>query len=232
MEKEVRILILDDERTDIELIRRELNRVGLNFNLKQAKSKEEFIASLSEFAPHLIIADYSFPLFDGLSALTLAKKQCPEIPFLLVADSLGEGAAVETLKRGAADYILKHQLSLLGPAVHRALLEVGDHKEQKRMEDLKGELLDILSHELRIPISVIQESMSLLSDGTLGETTPEQSKFLKMSLDGMKRLARIFEKLLLATRATVRKLECSFQPLDLVEIVKASVEGLKSVAES
>lgn len=232
MEKELRILILEDEKTDIELIRRELARVGLIFDLKQAKSEEEFTTALKEFVPHLIISDYSLPQFDGLSALTLAKKQCPEIPFLLVANALGEEIAVETLKRGAADYILKHQLSLLGPAVHRSLLEVDDHKELKRIERLKDEMLDVLSHELRTPIAIIQESMGLFSDGAFGSVTPEQQKFLKIAIDGIHRLAHLFEKLLLATKAMTGKLGCAFQPIDLAAVIKSSEGAFKAMAEA
>jgi PAS domain S-box-containing protein len=94
-----------------------------------------FKALLEEGAVDLILADYSLPSFDGLSALKLAMTVCPELPFILVSGALGEEVAIEALKIGATDYILKTRLSRLAPSILRALREANERAERKRAEE-------------------------------------------------------------------------------------------------
>ena len=94
----------------------------------------EFEAALGEDRLDIILADYRLPAYDGLSALRLAKKQRPEVPFIFVSGTMGEDAAIEALTRGATDYVLKDKLSRLVPAVRRALQESRDRRERKRAE--------------------------------------------------------------------------------------------------
>ncbi len=133
-EPELRILILEDLAADIELLRHELRRSRLAFTTECVDTEEGFILALTEFNPDLILADYSLPTFDGLSALALAQKTLPDVPFIFVSGTLGEETAIETLKRGATDYVLKQRLQRLVPSVKRALREAQEHKERKRAE--------------------------------------------------------------------------------------------------
>ncbi|MCZ7406428.1 MAG: PAS domain S-box protein, partial [Candidatus Methanoperedens sp.] len=89
---------------------------------------------LVDFAPELILADYTLPSFDGCSALRIAKEKCPDVPFIFVSGTIGEDFAIESLKSGATDYIIKDRLSRLAPAVHRALSEVGEKIEYRKAE--------------------------------------------------------------------------------------------------
>ena len=129
------ILLLEDNATDAALEERELKKAGLNFAITQVETEAAFAAALVEFQPDIILADYSLPAFDGLSALDLALKQCPEIPFILVSGNKGEELAIEALLRGATDYVLKTGLHRLGPAVKRALLEVEKRRELSRSRE-------------------------------------------------------------------------------------------------
>ncbi|MEN6319713.1 MAG: PAS domain S-box protein [Syntrophaceae bacterium] len=134
MPKGLRILILEDVPSDAELMEDELTESGLTFVSKRVATKASFIKACDEYEPDIILSDYSLPSFDGLSAMKLALEKCPDVPYIFVSGALGEEMAIELLKKGATDYVLKHRLSRLGPAVSRALHEVEERKERKRIE--------------------------------------------------------------------------------------------------
>ncbi len=131
----LRILHLEDSRLDAELIEATLAEHGIRCDSILVDTRAEYERALEVGGFDLILADYSLPSFDGVSALGLAKEQCPEIPFIFVSATLGEELAVETLKGGATDYVLKQRLWRLGPSVHRALREVEARKERQRAEE-------------------------------------------------------------------------------------------------
>jgi len=135
MERELRILILEDVPTDAELTKAELMEAGITFTSHCVKTRADFIGELDNFSPHIILSDYSLPSFDGLSALNIAAEKYPEIPFIFVSGALGEERAVEMLKQGATDYVLKDRLSRLAPAVSRALQEATERAERRHAEE-------------------------------------------------------------------------------------------------
>ena len=134
MKKELKILILEDVAFDAELIEYELRREKVKFLSKRVETKENFIKELGELKPDLILADHSLPKFDGLSALKIANKKCPYIPFLFVSGKIGEEFAVNALKEGATDYIFKNNLSKLVPAIQRALKECNEKVERLKAQ--------------------------------------------------------------------------------------------------
>ena len=135
MDKKLRILFLEDVPSDAELIARELRKAKLAFSSERVETKEAFVREIEKFKPHLILADYSLPTFDGLSALAIAQEKCPDVPFIFVSGSIGEEFAIETLKKGATDYVLKDRLSPLVPTVRRALDEAEEHIKRKKAEE-------------------------------------------------------------------------------------------------
>jgi len=139
MSKELRILILEDVPADAELMEDELTESGLTFVARRVATKAAFTKACDEYRPDIILSDYSLPSFDGLSAMKIALERRPDVPFIFVSGALGEEMAIELLKKGATDYVLKNRLSRLGPAVSRALHEVEERTKRKRIEDeLKG----------------------------------------------------------------------------------------------
>lgn len=131
----LRFLMLEDTPSDAELVQYELRSAGLSFTALRVETREEFVRALSEFAPDLILADYKLPSFDGLSALEIAKAQCAEVPFIFVTGAMGEEVAIESLRRGATDYVLKDHLSKLAPAVERALQEAQARQQRREAEE-------------------------------------------------------------------------------------------------
>lgn len=134
MDRELRILILEDAAADAELMEDELRQAGLLFVSRRVARRHSFLTALEEFAPDIILADYSLPGFGGKEALEIAVKKCPEIPFIFVSGALGEELAIELLKKGATDYVLKDRLAKLPPAVRRALDELTERAERRKFE--------------------------------------------------------------------------------------------------
>ena len=130
MTEVLRVLMLEDRATDAELEQRELRHAGLEFESLVVSEEADFVRALSEFAPDLILADYGLPRFDGLSALGLALAARPDTPVILVSGTVGEERAIESLKLGATDYVLKQRLDRLGPVALRALREAEARRER------------------------------------------------------------------------------------------------------
>lgn len=103
----LRILILEDVATDAELMERELRRAGMEFVAKRVARRKAFIAALETFKPDIVLADYTLPDFNGRDALLYVRKAHPEVPVVMVTGTLGDEAAIELLKAGAKDYVLR-----------------------------------------------------------------------------------------------------------------------------
>lgn len=131
----LRLLLLEDLASDAELCERELKRAGLVFSTRCVDSRASYEAALEEFCPDLIISDFSLPnAFDGLAALDLAKTKLPEVPFVFLSGTIGEERAVEAMRRGATDYVLKDRLNRLAPVIKRVLQEVEERAARQRAE--------------------------------------------------------------------------------------------------
>ena len=119
----LRVLLAEDVAADAELEIREIKRAGLRVSHRIVDSEKDFIRALREFAPDVILSDFSMPQFDGMEALRLAKELAPYTPFIFVSGTLGEEYAIRALKNGATDYVVKSTLVRLSAAVERALAE-------------------------------------------------------------------------------------------------------------
>jgi DNA-binding NtrC family response regulator len=127
-------LLLEDVATDAELASRELQRAGIDCATRRVQTEDAFVRMLDEFRPDLILSDFTLPAFDGLTALDIARKKRPDTPFIFVSGTIGEERAIESLRRGAVDYVLKTNLRRLAPAVQRALQDVVERSERRRAE--------------------------------------------------------------------------------------------------
>ena len=139
-----RILLLEDDSTDAALIQELLEAENILCEVTHAQTRAEYLSALEDPAIGLILADYTLPSFDGFAALKLAQDMRPGLPFIFVSGTLGEEVAIEALKTGATDYVLKSRLSRLTPAVNRALREAGDRAQRKRAEEILREQADLL----------------------------------------------------------------------------------------
>ncbi|MFL4994500.1 MAG: sensor histidine kinase [Microvirga sp.] len=147
----LRILLLEDSALDAELVTEALIEAGLPVSIERVVSADEFTRAVRDESWDLILADYLLPAFNGLNALEIAQEMARATPFVFVSGALGEEVAVEALKRGATDYVLKDKLDRLPATVLRALAEARERGERKRAQDALQQMLDertALLHEL------------------------------------------------------------------------------------
>ena len=133
-QKDLRILHLEDMPTDAELVERQLRYAGFPFVVRSVATRDAFVQALEEFHPDVVLADYSLPDFDGLSAIQLTRKKDPDLPIIVVTGVLGDEAAVSVIKAGANDYVLKDRLARLPTAVERVIEEAAQSRARKRAE--------------------------------------------------------------------------------------------------
>ncbi|MBE9148270.1 GAF domain-containing protein [Coleofasciculus sp. LEGE 07092] len=169
----LRILLLEDSLLDAELIEAHLADSGIDCELVRVESQTAFHSSLDCNSFDLILADYSLPSFDGISALEIARATCPDVPFIFVSATLGEELAIETLKGGATDYVLKQRLERLASSVKRALGEAKERIARKRAQ----EALRKLASELKVQVKERTEQ------GRRAAFLAETSTVLASSLD-------------------------------------------------
>lgn len=135
MRKKLKVLIYEDSAQDAELIRLTMEQSEFKCLFKIAFDKQEFLESLNEFKPDIVISDYAIPGFTGLQALRYLRKNHLDIPFVIVTGSLGEERAVDTILSGANDFVLKDNLSNLPTSVFRAIRITKERKARKESEE-------------------------------------------------------------------------------------------------
>ena len=133
----IRILIVEHDQADLELIEYELAKSVLNFLIRTVKTECAYVDALKEFEPDVILSDYSLPSFDGAVSFKLRQSLAPDTPFIFVSGTIGEEHSIEYIKRGVTDYVLKDKLFTLVTKVERALKESREMKLRKEAEQQK-----------------------------------------------------------------------------------------------
>jgi two-component system, cell cycle sensor histidine kinase and response regulator CckA len=159
MDEPLRILLVEDLATDAELAQREISKTLKPCTFMCVDTREDYLAALADFQPDIIISDYRMPRFDGLTALRLALEHAPFTPVIILTSAMNEDTAVECMKTGAADYVIKEHIKRLGQAVVHALQEEQLRKEQRRAEEENARLEQQLFQSQKI------ESLGRLAGG-------------------------------------------------------------------
>jgi signal transduction histidine kinase len=233
VKKDIRILLLEDDFKDAELIKFALDQDGLSFQLRRVDSEDQFLAQMEQLKPDIVLLDYTVPGFDGLKALSLAQQKYPDIPFIFVTGTLGEEVVIEMLKNGATDYVLKTRLSRLGSAVLRAIREAKDRLERKKAEIRLRKSLDQL-RELSGYLQSVREDERIRISRQVHDELGQALTGLKMDLSWLaKRLPRdgkpVLDKIesmsgsIDTTIQTVRRISTELRPgiLDDLGLVAA-----------
>jgi PAS domain S-box-containing protein len=180
MAEEIRVLILEDVPLDAELIETQLKREGLQFTSRIVEKEEDYSRELVEFQPSIILADHSLPQFDGITAMNMAREITPNTPFIFVSGKIGEDFAVEMLKEGATDYVLKNNLTKLPHAVKRALKEAKEKIEKLAAEQALKER----EEKYRTLFEYFPNYVVLLGlDGKIMDLNHAAAKFSPLSRD-------------------------------------------------
>ena len=162
----LRVLILEDDPDDAELQARALVAEGFVTEVRVVDGREAFTEQLDGFEPDLILSDYSIPGWSGEDALRLARGHSPKVPFIIVSGMVGEDRAVDLLKKGAWDYVLKDRPARLGPAVRRALDEVVESVALESLAQERQEAeraLQIAESELRTTLETLLDAVVVLA---------------------------------------------------------------------
>ena len=169
----IRILHLEDSALDAELVRGYLRGCPFDHRIERVDTREAFVAALDS-RPDLILADHALPGFDGIEALRIARRDSPGTPFIFVSGTLGEDLAIESMKDGATDYVLKQNLRRLVPAMQRAVAESEVRRERERAEQQRQAAeaqLRILVAELSHRVGNIFAVVQSITQQTLRNST-------------------------------------------------------------
>ena len=235
MKSPLNILHLEDDPTDAALILSTLMEGGVLCEMTRVQTQEEFEAALKEGDIDLILSDYTLPDFDGLSAIQIAKTRIPTLPVILVTATLGEELAVESLKNGATDYVLKDGLFRLVPAVVRAMQEVEERAERNRLaaQFIEGQKMEVMgrlaggvAHDFNNILAVIMGYSELISD----ELRPESPllKFTEEIRHATDRAAGLTRQLLVFSR----KQTVQVVVLDINAVMKEMEQMLKRLIDA
>ncbi|HVW67319.1 MAG TPA: EAL domain-containing protein, partial [Steroidobacteraceae bacterium] len=156
MERELRLLIVEDVAAEAELAVHTLKRAGMTCIWTRVETEEAFREALRELRPQVILSDFSLPGYHGSAALELIRREAPDIPFIFVSGTIGEERAIDALKAGAVDYVLKTNLARLAPAVQRALDDVRSREAKRAVEERVERLSRVLHMLSAINASVVR----------------------------------------------------------------------------
>jgi len=228
MTQPLRFIHLESNPADAELVATTLRDAGIQCQLKQAQTREEFLAALRQEGFSLILADTAVPGFDGATALSLARTLHPDVPFLFVAGTQGEEFAIDMMQHGATDYISKQRLGRLVPSIKRTLRELDERLERRRAEDALrvsekqfrqaqkmeavGRLAGGLAHDFNNLLTVIMGHSQVLM-GELPSGNPIRAKIEEMQKAG-ERAASLIRQLMAFSRK--QPLEPKILPLNSV----------------
>jgi PAS domain S-box-containing protein len=154
MECSIKILILENDPNDLELMQYELKRSGLQYVARTVQTRESYEKALCHFQPDIILSDFSLPSFDGMAAFKCRQQLSPETPFIIVSGTIGDEKSAELIKMGVTDYVLKENMYQVAPKVLRAFKEAGEQKErvlaQEKLKLREEQLKKILNQSLDV----------------------------------------------------------------------------------
>ena len=234
MQQRIRILIVEDNPTDAELMVRKLRLSGFELDWQRVDTEADYIANL-DANPQLILSDFELPGFSGLRALELLKQRPSlDIPFIIVSGAIGEDIGVAAMREGATDYLLKDRIARLGPAVRRALQEVSERGDRKRLEaqfievqkmEVVGQLACGTAHNFNNALSVVMGYSELLL-GSLGINRSERLQVEQIQYAAEQAAGIARQLLLVSRRQQVQSVE-----LNINEVVNSMEEMLREWVE-
>ena len=244
MAKPLHVLIVEDSENDALLLIRELKRSGYEPVYERVYTAKGLSDALEKQTWEIIISDFVMPQFSGLEALKLTKLKNLDIPFIITSGKISDDTAVLSMKAGAADYIMKDNLTRLGPAIERELQETAVRRESekaskslkereeelhvlKQIDRLKDEFIGLVSNELRTPLTVILGALSTVITEGDRLTVKETKQLVGDAYSEAELLSNILANLLELARAQANRLQINEEPVNMREIIDTTVNKMK-----
>jgi signal transduction histidine kinase len=229
----LRVLFVEDQPADVELEKRALREHGFDVQGCAVQDAEQFLNEVRKGACDIVLADYNLPQWNGMEAVSLLRREGLDIPVILVTGALGEARAVECLKDGAADYLLKEHLTRLPDSVRQALREKKLREDNKRsQEDLARsnreleQFAYVASHDLQEPLRMIASYTQLLAERYRGKLDEKADRYIHYAVDGATRMQALIDDLLTFSR--VGRQGLALQNADSNEAIETACKNLEN----
>ncbi len=242
-QSQLRVLLLEDSPADVELITRALRQNGFSVLADVAQTPEEFLQRIGNSSYDMVLADYNLPQWRGMEALGLMREKGLDIPLILVTGSLGDVTAVECIKQGATDYVLKEGLARLSISVRRALEERRLRDEHRmaqqelahKIEELARSNRDleqfayVASHDLQEPLRMVATYTQLLAEKYGGKLDEKAEKYIVYAVDGALRMQTLIRDLLEFSR--IGRHGTELQTVDCKAIIEKVTRNLQAAIQ-
>jgi signal transduction histidine kinase len=237
------VLLVEDNQLDVELVLRALRQGGFEVNSRVVLDEARFLKALREDPPEVVLADFNLPSWTGMDALDVVRKEGLAIPVILVSGALGDVTAVECIKRGITDYVLKDGLARLPQAIRRALEEKEEQgRRRKAEEDLARKVVElarsnsdleqfayVASHDLQEPLRMVAAYTQLLAERYRGKLDADADKFIGYACEGAQRMQVLIQDLLAFSRigrkeGALASVDCNAVMRDVMQTLSVSIE--------
>jgi signal transduction histidine kinase len=228
MGQSLRLLVVEDSETDLQLLLRELEQADFDLTYRCVETEKDYRQALQDNVWDLIISDYVLPRFSGPAALEILKKSGLDIPFIMISGKVEEDTAVEAIKAGASDYVMKDKLFKLIPTIDSELKEAEERRKNRETERELENFTASLTHDLRTPLLAEQRILEQIRRGQFGGLPTALEEVMEELLRSNQFLQHMLNNVLYTYKYKKRKVYLELHPTDLPAFL-ASVASSLSV---